>query len=181
MAGWNHTHANWVPKICAVCNAVFTPKSGVNKFCSAQCKGKWPYVTGKGATENQYRKISGNWQRYCSRLLYYGGRKRDKLTAEILLNKLATQQYKCALSGVLLTCDLSKGVVSQTNASVDRIVAGGPYTEDNIQMVCRALNHWRADTPIEDFVAWCRKVVSHNTRTLSDAQGEKEQDHGKST
>jgi hypothetical protein len=94
------------------------------------------------------------------------------------LRKLQEQDFKCALSGVQLTCDLSKGVVSQTNASVDRIVAGGPYTEDNIQMVCRALNQWRADTSVVDFVAWCRKVVEYNTPTLQDAQGEKEHDHG---
>jgi hypothetical protein len=178
MAGWHHENANWKLKACAVCGAEFTPKSGVHKFCSDACRGKWKYITGDGSTENQYKKISGNWDRYCARLLYYGGRKRDKLTKAILLRKLRDQDFKCALSGTPLTCDLSRGVVSQTNASVDRIVAGGPYTEDNIQMVCKALNHWRADTSIEDFVAWCRKVVSHNTPTLQDAQGEKENDHG---
>jgi hypothetical protein len=178
MAGWHHEKANWKPKNCAVCGAAFTPKSGVNKFCSASCRGKWKYITGDGSTENQYLRISGNWGRYCSRLLYYGGHKRSKLTKEILLRKLQEQNFKCALSGVQLTCNLSIGVVAQTNASVDRIVAGGPYTEDNIQMVCKALNHWRADTSVEDFVAWCCKVVAHNTPTLQVAQGEKENDHG---
>ena len=178
MAGWHHENANWKPKPCAVCDTEFTPHSGVHKFCSIPCKGKWKYITGTMTTESQYKLISGNWDRYCARLLYYGGRKRDKLTKETLLRKLQAQGFKCALSGVPLTCDLSKGVVSQTNASVDRIVAGGPYTEDNIQMVCKALNHWRADTSVEDFVAWCRKVVDHNTPTLQDAQGEKENDHG---
>lgn len=182
MAGWNHTNAKWAEKQCAVCGTGFTPKSGSHKFCSEQCKGKWKYITGETTTESQYALISGNWARYLSRLMYYGGRKRDKLTREILLAQLEKQNYRCALSGVPLTCDLSKGVVSQTNASVDRIIAGGPYTSDNIQIVCRALNHWRADTSVPDFVAWCRKVVQHHeTRTLSDAQGEKEQDHGKST
>ena len=178
MAGWHHENANWTPKACAVCGREFTPCSGVHKFCSAQCKGKWKYIVGTHSTENQYKKISGSWDRYCARLLYYGGRKRDQLTKEILLRKLQAQDFKCALSGAQLTCDLAKGVISQTNASVDRIVAGGSYTEDNIQMVCRALNHWRADTSVEDFVAWCRKVVDHNTPTLQIAQGEKEHDHG---
>jgi hypothetical protein len=178
MAGWHHENADWVPKACVVCGTEFPPTSGRSKFCSDKCRGKWKYITGDGSTENQYLKISGSWSRYCARLLYYGGRKRDKLTKEILLRKLQEQDFKCALSGAQLTCDLSKGVVSQTNASVDRIVAGGPYTEDNIQMVCKALNYWRADTSVEDFVAWCRKVVAHNTPTLQDAQGEKENDHG---
>lgn len=177
MAGWHHENAKWKLKNCAVCGTEFTPKSGVHKFCSGVCKGKWPYITGINSTENQYRKISGNWDRYCARLLYFGGRKRDKLTKDILLRKLQEQDFKCALSGVTLTCELTNGVTYRTNASVDRIVAGGTYTEDNIQMVCKSLNHWRADTPVDEFVEWCRKVVQHHT-TLQSAQGDKGDDHG---
>jgi len=162
MAGWHHDEANWKEKHCAVCSTLFKPKSGVHKFCSEQCKGKWQYITGTSSTENQYKKISGDWKRYCSRLLYYGGRKRDLLTQETLLKKLEEQNYKCALSGLPLTCTLEKGVKTGTNASVDRIEAGGPYTEDNIQMVCRSLNHWRADTSVEDFVAFCGAVYHYN-------------------
>ena len=76
--------------------------------------------------------------------------------------QLEKQDFKCALSGVPLTCKLEKGVSCPTNASVDRIVAGGPYTADNIQMVCRALNAWRSDTTVTDFVEWCRLVVKFN-------------------
>jgi len=182
MTGWHHENANWAKKACAVCGTEFVPKSGPHKFCSEPCKEKWKYITGSFSTGNQYRKISGNWVRYVSRLLYYGGRKRDLLTRDIILAQLEKQNYLCALSGHPLTCDLEKGVVSQTNASVDRIIAGGAYTADNIQIVCRALNHWRSDTSVPDFVAWCRRVVEyHENRTLSDAQGDQEQDHGKST
>lgn len=177
MSGWHHDNANWKPKACAVCATEFTPKSGVNKFCSTTCRGKWKYITGDGSTENQYLRISGNWQRYMARLLYYGGRKRDKLTRDMLLRKLEEQDYRCALTGVSLTCDLSKGVRCRTNASVDRIVAGGPYTYDNIQLVCRAVNFWRSDLPVAEFVEWCRLVVSHQ-RTLPVEQGDKEHGHG---
>lgn len=151
------------PKKCCVCETEFTPRSGINKFCSPKCKGKWKYITGKASTENQYREISGNWKRYVSRLMYYGGRKRDRLNRDIILNKLSEQNYLCAISGVPLTCELSKGIKSQTNASIDRIIPGGPYTEDNIQLVCRALNSWRADLPLDNFTEWCRKVVEHQT------------------
>jgi hypothetical protein len=181
MAGWHHDAARWTPKACAACQSAFTPCSGSHRFCSDACRGRWKYITGQGSTEAQYKAISGDWNRYVSRLLHCGGRKRDKLSADMLLAQLAKQNYRCALSGVPLTCDLRKGVVSQTNASVDRVVAGGGYTVDNIQFVCRALNHWRANTPVPDFVEWCRRVVQHHDRTLSDAQGEKEQGHGKST
>ena len=177
MAGWHHENANWKLKNCAVCGAEFKPFSGAHKFCSETCKGKWKYITGSVTTASQYKLISGNWSRYVSRLLYYGGRKRDQLTREILLQKLEDQQYRCALTGVPLTCNLEKGVVCPTNASVDRIIAGGPYTADNIQMVCRAVNMWRGDLPIEEYVDWCQKVVNHH-RTLHAEQGEKEHDHG---
>jgi len=161
MVGWNHENANWKDKNCVVCDKLFKPKSGPHKFCSAECKGKWPYITGRVTTESQYESISGNWDRYLSRLLYYGGRKRDLLTKEDLMDKLEEQNYKCALSGIPLTCILKKGVKVKTNASVDRIEAGGPYTKDNVQLVCRALNHWRADTEIDEFVDFCRAVVKH--------------------
>lgn len=170
MPGWHHDNASWKPKACVVCGEEFTPRSGVHKFCSVQCKGRWKYITGTHSTENQYKDISGNWARYCARLLYYGGRKRDHLTKEVILEKLLAQGYRCALSGRKLTCRLERGVVCPTNASIDRIEAGGPYSPDNIQIVCRALNHWRADTPVEDFVDWCRAVVEHHDRGKEGAE-----------
>lgn len=133
-------------------------------FCSKECKGKWKYINKNVTTESQYRRISGNWKRYVSRLLYHGGRKRDNLTQEILLKKLEEQNYKCKLTGESLTCNLKKGTISMTNASIDRINAGGPYTEDNIQFVCRAVNYWRTNLSVPEFVRWCQKVVDHNKK-----------------
>jgi hypothetical protein len=147
---------------CAVCKKEVVPVNRTQRFCSVTCRGKWKYYSGEVSTDSQYERISGNWSRYLPRLLYFGGRKRDKLTRDILMAQLIRQDFKCALSGVALTCKLEKGVNCPTNASVDRIIAGGPYTEDNIQMVCRALNAWRSDTSIEDFVEWCRRVVNYN-------------------
>lgn len=157
MSGWGRFH-NFKEKPCAVCGTGFIPKSGVNKFCSDACRGKWRYLAGNTTTETQYMAISGNWRRYVSRLLCSDGRKRDRLSVDVLLAQLEKQNWLCALSGVPLTCELKSGVRAQTNASVDRIVAGGPYSADNIQMVCSALNHWRSNTSVEDFVGWCRKV-----------------------
>ena len=176
MAGWGTFH-DFKPKLCAVCGKEFVPKSGVHKFCSTSCKGKQKYIMGWVTTQNQYEAISGNWERYLSRLLYYGGRKRDMLTREILMEQLRRQNYLCALSGVPLTCTLKKGTSCATNASVDRVTAGGAYTADNIQLVCRALNHWRADTSVPDFIEWCRKVVAYADSQRSGA-GKGEYDHG---
>lgn len=161
MSGWNHDNATWKNKECVVCGVNFTPKSGIHKFCSSQCKGKWQYISGRNSTENQYKEISGNWLRYFSRLV--NQKERYDLTASILLDVLEEQNGLCALSGVTLTCILEKGSICKTNASIDRIVAGGPYTKDNIQLVCRALNLWRGDTDLMEFIEWCHKVSKfHN-------------------
>lgn len=177
MAGWHHDSAAWKPKACVVCAAKFVPKSGANKFCSTACRGKWKYITGSVTTTAQYEKISGNWERYLSRLLYYGGRKRDRLTRKDLMRQLEKQNYRCALTGRVLTCVLARGVLCSTNASVDRVVAGGAYTPDNIQLVCRAVNMWRGNTPVTEFVDWCRAVVNYHDHTTPVERGEKEQGH----
>lgn len=163
MAGWNHQGV-FTEKECLVCKNLFKPRGGFHKFCSPQCKGKWKYITQEVTTDTQYKCISGNWDRYLSRLLYFDGRKRDELTRDILKEILIKQDFKCALSGVELTCQLEKGKRFWTNASVDRIEAGGPYIKENIQLVCRGLNSWRSSIPIEEFIWWCEQVVFNNSK-----------------
>lgn len=160
------------PRNCDVCQSEFMPESGAHRFCSPACRGKWKYITGLGNTENQYKRISGNWYKYALRLRRCTGVKmsRQGLTVEAILNALARQNYRCALSGRELTCQLEKGTVFHTNASIDRIEAGGPYTEDNIQMVCRAVNCFRTNKSIADFVGWCRDVANHYERTKLEAR-----------
>lgn len=157
MAGWNH-YGRFKEKECSACGKVFKPNSGSQKFCSKECG----FSPGKYSTEEQYKSISGNWERYLSRLIYGAGRKREALSRDILLRVLQKQNYRCALSGIELTCQLSKGEKTFTNASVDRINPGGPYEESNIQLVCRGLNSWRSDTPLDQFIDMCRRVAEFN-------------------
>lgn len=172
MTGWNHYSANWTPKACGVCGGVFTPKSGVHKFCSTACKGKAKYMLGHTTTESQYKLITGNWERYSSRLLALGGRKKSGLSRKDILDILEKQQYLCALSGVPLTCTLQRGTKTPTNASIDRINAGGPYTKDNVQIVCAAVNSFRKDLTVEQYIDWCKKVTYHNME-IQNAQTKK--------
>lgn len=74
---------------------------------------------------------------------------------------LEKQHGKCALSGVELTCILSKGFVCKTNASIDRIDPKGPYVVGNVQLVCVALNKLRIDMSIDEFINWCKKVADY--------------------
>lgn len=147
-------------KNCANCNTVFEVLQKQQRFCCPSCKGSYKYTTGKVTTQSQYDRISGNWLRYLSRLVYSAGRKRENLKREELLELLEEQNYKCAISGFPLTCDLKVGSKSWSNVSVDRIKAGGPYTKDNIQLVCRAVNSWRSDMPLELFIEVCKAVAN---------------------
>ena len=160
MVGWNHKDC-FKEKICLVCDTPFVPKSGFHKFCSEKCKGKWKYISGVTTTETQYASISDNWNRYFSRLCCRS-HKRESVSVEELLDILDKQNYKCALSGIQLTCKLEKGVKYKTNASLDRIDAGGPYIKENIQLVCSALNSFRSDTDCNEFIWWCKKVAEYN-------------------
>ncbi len=157
---WTHSGV-FKEKICPVCNALFKPYSGVHTFCSEKCKGKWKYISGQQTTERQYEYISGNWHRYFCRLCCRS-HKRDSLTAEDLLDILQKQDGLCALSGIKLTCTLKKGSRCLTNASIDRIDAGGPYIKENVQLVCTVLNGFRRDTKVEEFIWWCKKVAEYN-------------------
>jgi len=157
---WTHKDC-FKKKSCLICKNIFQPKSGVHKFCSESCKGKWKYISGITTTESQYEYISGNWKRYFTRLCNRS-HKREFLKADDLLNILIKQNYKCALSGVKLTCTLKRGERCLTNASIDRIDAGGEYHKDNVQLVCTVLNSLRRDTPVKEFINWCKKVAEYN-------------------
>jgi len=68
------------------------------------------------------------------------------------------------LTGVELTCNLNKGMICETNASIDRILAGGNYEKNNVQLVCAAVNRLRTNMSVEEFIEWCRKVVTYAIR-----------------
>ena len=95
----------------------------------------------------------------------------EKQAYAVAVSQLQKQDYKCAISGLDLTCTLEKGVKHWSNASVDRVNAGGSYTPDNIQLVCRAVNSWRSDMPLETFIEVCKAVARHNQDRLEVQDG----------
>lgn len=149
-------------KHCLVCQTNFTARSGIHKFCSSSCKDKHKYLSGAETTETQYKKISGNWSNYFNRLIQKG--RRGILTKQDLLKKLEEQKGLCALSGIPLTCFLEQGKKFKTNASIDRLNAGGSYSPENIQLVCAALNGFRTDTSLEEFITFCCKVADYQRK-----------------
>lgn len=150
-------------KTCLVCQTEFTPRSGVHKYCSDSCKDKGKYLNGSCTTTTQYKNISGNWDRYFARLLQKGFR-RDNLSIDILKQQLEKQKGLCALSGIPLTCLLEQGKRFKTNASIDRLQPGQSYSETNIQLVCSALNSWRGDTELKEFIWFCEQVTKYQEK-----------------
>ena len=150
------------PIPCKICQTEFTPIRGNHVYCSAECKGKAQYIYKRVTTKSQYAKISGNWSRFVCRLLYSSGRKRAGMTREFLLDLLEKQNYKCAISGEPLTCQLGEGVELLTNISIDQIKAGQGYHPENVQLVQKIFNimKWNQDYPV--FIENCRKAIKHH-------------------
>ena len=48
-----------------------------------------------------------------------------------------------------------------TNASIDRIIPEKGYNVDNVQLVCRAVNSFRNNMEVNDFINWCNRVAKH--------------------
>lgn len=147
-------------RLCAVCGMQFVMKSGSHKYCSVPCKRKHAREDGAESTQRQYALINGSWDKFVGRLLLRSNRKAT-LTKQDCLDLLKKQNYCCALTGVEMTCILEKGVVRKTNVSLDRIDPKGPYTKENVQLVCAVVNKFRIDTPLDEFIDWCRKVTEH--------------------
>lgn len=84
---------------------------------------------------------------------------RKGLPIDFLVQMVEEQNGKCAISGVKLTRIQGRGQVA-TNASIDRIVAGGAYSKDNVRLVCSFVNTWRGAVKTSELIWWCKKIVN---------------------
>ncbi len=134
-----------VHRTCPVCNTEFSSGKLSKKFCSEECNSKADIA-----------RIQDNPRRYFQRALN-PQRVKDGLTWQALMELLEKQGGKCALTGRTLTFDAGRGAVD-TNCSLDRIHAGGPYTIENVQLVCAAINGFRRNLPMDVFIDWCNAV-----------------------
>tara|TARA_R100000541_G_scaffold2821_3_gene9312 strand:- start:3241 stop:3684 length:444 start_codon:yes stop_codon:yes gene_type:complete len=136
---------------CVVCSKEFETFHPKYLCCSAEC-GKTNKINKK------YLRLSSDWSLYFRHLL---SKKKTDITAKDLVELLKRQKGKCALSGAILTCEKVKGKYVKTNASIDRIIAGGEYNIENVQLVCRALNSFRHNLTVKEFIQWCKKVAKN--------------------
>jgi hypothetical protein len=129
---------------CNTCSIEFKTRGDrFRKYCSRVCYGKT-----MTSTKEHF---------YFSKLV--SKRKRhETISVKDCLDLLKEQNGMCALTAVPLTFTRGEGKIL-TNASLDRIIAGGPYTKDNVRLTCVIVNLMRLDNSDEEFKYWCRKVL----------------------
>lgn len=136
-------------RVCVTCSKSFKTHHPNYINCSSECNNIH-------RVNQRYERDNYDWEKYYKHLL--STKKEHNLTVAQLIGKTAEQDYKCALSGVELTCYHKRGEIILTNASIDRINAGKEYNYDNIQIVCRAVNSFRGNMTINEFIFWCNEV-----------------------
>ena len=77
------------------------------------------------------------------------------LTIEQLMDVYADQGGKCAVSGRVLS---PKGGDTDV-ISIDRIVAGGPYRMDNVQLVVKQINTFKGQMNNEELLAYAQQII----------------------
>ena len=114
-----------------------------------------------------YARVDNNLPYYLNRLLHkknhIPAKSRKNLTRADLERLWEQQGGRCALSGIPMTFRAKKGNTFPYNASIDRIVPGGPYTIDNVQLVCTITNTIMRHFSKKDFVRLCNAVVEHSS------------------
>lgn len=146
-------------KPCIQCGKDFLIHGSAARYCSKACGQRYRYVNNMRTTEYQYGLVSGNWRKYYQRRVCEKGRLKT-ISVEDLLEIHEKQKGLCALTGVEMTCVLKRGERARTNASLDRIEAGGPYVKENVRLVCAAVNILRLDMDTDEFIDWCKKVAN---------------------
>lgn len=156
-------HMNWqCICVCGVVKFVRSDllKSGMSSNCR-KCNGKKTakrFYTGceelSGVYFNTLRKNAEL-------------RKLDfDLTIEYLYELFVSQDKKCALSGVSIYLNRSLGSAKidefgvRQSASVDRIDPSIGYVMGNVQWVHSTVNYMKTDLIEEEFIEWCRKIVT---------------------
>lgn len=104
--------------------------------------------------------LNNNPEKYFKHALYKRGR--EALSVEFMLELLDKQDGRCAISGKTLTfIKIEGGGRVPTNASIDQIVAGGGYTEYNVQIVCDVVNRMKSDMTMEELMFWSKAIVEN--------------------
>lgn len=102
--------------------------------------------------------LNDNPEKYFKHALYKRGR--ELLSVDFMLHLLEKQEGRCAITGVKLTFTKIPGLGRvHTNAAIDQIIAGGGYTEENVQLVCDTVNRMKSDMTMDELIYWSKAIV----------------------
>lgn len=138
-------------KECVRCGTQFNTKVHNQVYCSSLCNDS-------DQVSRSYKMLHNNPEKYLRHALYKKGR--EALSIEFMLELLERQGGRCAISGQELTFIKVPGLGKvNTNASIDQVKAGGGYTEDNVQLVCHAVNIMKLDMSLTELKFWCKAIL----------------------
>lgn len=140
------------------------------KISEAARKRIWAYYKTRKTTDAiRLLGLNGSQKQFSSRLNdiihtigakskedLFGWKERsqtNKVDPEFLKRLIEKQEYRCALSGVVLTPD---------EAELDHVVPfeqGGKHVKSNVQWVHKDVNRMKAQMRQPEFLEWCRKVA----------------------
>lgn len=81
------------------------------------------------------------------------------LTQTFLEGLWERQNGKCVLTGIEMTQEIGKG--ARNKASLDQIIPGLGYTEDNVQLLTDWANRAKLDMTIQEFKMYVTKASQH--------------------
>lgn len=101
------------------------------------------------------------------KMLYFAAKLRAKskeldfdLTVEFLKELWDLQEGKCAISGIPMTYIMTEGR-QHFNVSIDKINPNLGYTQNNIQLVCSAVNTMKYVLTIEELYMFCEAILKN--------------------
>lgn len=156
-------------RMCSLCKQT-KPNHDFNRSKKTQRGSRYDYYCKicRDSVRLKSRSRLPNFVRMMHFELCKKARKRHcevEITAEDVMQKWKVQKGLCALSGTPMTHSTSSRQVncSLTNTNIDRVDPSGPYTPDNVQLVCGYVQQCKQDANNEDFLRMCRACAAHSS------------------
>lgn len=127
--------------------------------CS-KCKSKEMFASRKSKTGDDAINRTITERFLAARLRSRKHNLEFSITKKYLFELLELQNNKCAISGIALTFILGNGRIP-TNVSIDKIDGNLGYTNDNIQLVCMAVNQMKSDMSMNELYNFCEKILEN--------------------
>jgi len=148
-------------KVCKSCGAEkpltdfsLYSNGGPESTCKS-CRNR-QRMRGRTGLKNYLKWICTAAKSHCKRT----GRAEFLLEPEHLSEIWEEQGGRCALSGVFMTYHKDGAGRKDFNASMDRIHPTGPYTRDNVRLVCDRVNTMRHTLSENEFWWWIKNIYN---------------------